>query len=68
MICNELKLDSIDSSVNLIDVGVDSLTFINIIIKLEDYFGVEFPHEKLSIRESNTILKLSETIECLLYI
>ena len=36
--------------------------FISVIVALEEEFGVEFPDEKLTLTEMNTVTKIAEVI------
>lgn len=63
IICRELDIETVDYNENLIDLGLDSLKYVKLIIEIEDYYDIEFPDEKLVIKESNSILKLSEIIK-----
>lgn len=44
------------------NIGIDSITFIRMIVSLEETFEIEIPDEKLSISEINTIVKITETV------
>ena len=46
-------------------VGMDSISFIQIIIEIEKEFDIEFPDEKLLITEAGTINKLCDIVEAL---
>lgn len=47
-------------------LGVDSITFIRIIVALEEAFDIEIPDEKLLLIEMNTISKMTEVISAVL--
>ncbi|MEG0528960.1 MAG: acyl carrier protein [Bacilli bacterium] len=47
---------------NLQDAGMTSITFINIVVEIENCFDIEFPDEKLIITEANTVNDLYEII------
>lgn len=51
-----ISMDKLD--VNLSELGVDSLTFITIIVALEDKFECEIPDNKLVMGEMNTAKKI----------
>ena len=51
-----IEKDKID--VNLQDLGMDSITFIQIIVCLEEEFGCEIPDSKLIVSEMDTIQKI----------
>ena len=52
----EITLDQCDD--DLSEMGMDSITFIQIVVLLEDKFGCEIPDSKLLISEMNTINKI----------
>lgn len=49
----------------LTDLGMDSITFISIIVALEEEFECEFPDEKLLLSEMNTIQKIINVLHSL---
>lgn len=56
----EIKPTQLDE--DLIELGVDSITFIRIIVELEELFEIEIPDEKLLITEMSTIRKMVEVV------
>lgn len=56
----EIKPTQLDE--NLVELGVDSITFIRIIVELEELFEIEIPDEKLLITEISTIRKMVEVV------
>lgn len=48
--------------VDLNELGLDSLSFVKIIVDLEDNFEIEIPDEKLIISEMNTVNKIIEVV------
>lgn len=58
---------NISKNTNLINVGLDSLSFVKIIVSIEDLFGIEFPDTKLIISEANTINKLTKIVKKIVY-
>ena len=50
-----LKEDNITFETNLGDISLDSLTFIEVIVRIEQEFGVEFDDEDLNIDDWGTI-------------
>lgn len=50
--------------VNLVDdLGMDSLTFISIVVEVESVFGIEVPDEVLLMEEWQTVEKIVGIIE-----
>ena len=47
---------------DLSTLGMDSITFIRIIVALEEAFDIEIPDEKLLLSEMNTISKMMAVI------
>lgn len=50
---------------NLPDLGMDSITFIQIIVALEEKFVCEIPDEKLLITEMDTAQKMIDVLQAL---
>lgn len=50
---------------NLPDLGMDSITFIQIIVALEEKFECEIPDEKLLITEMDTVQKMIDVLQAL---
>ncbi len=55
---NNLKEDD-----DLYDLGLTSLTTVNIMLAIEDAFDIEFPDSKLNRKTFNSIESLVEVIE-----
>ena len=55
--------DSITIETNLHDAGMDSLSFVRLVIEIEDFFGIEFPDDKLIMSEAGTIKELCEIVD-----
>lgn len=49
-------------NVSLTDMGVDSISFIKLIVALEEKFECEIPDEKLLITEMNTVQKINDIL------
>ena len=48
---------------NLPELGMDSITFIQIVVALEEAFECEIPDEKLLITEMNTVQKMVDVLQ-----
>ena len=46
----------------LTNLGLDSITFIRIVVTLEEIFEIEVPDEKLLISEMNTVNKMIDIV------
>lgn len=53
----------LDYDVEISEYGINSITFINITVMLEDKYDIEFEDEKLDIENVWTIRKLKEYVE-----
>lgn len=60
---NCITKENIDE--NLIDLGMDSITFIQVIVALEEEFECEIPDEKLLITEMDTVKKIMDVLQTL---
>jgi len=54
----ELSLDT-----NLQNIGMNSITFIKIIVEIEGEFDIEYPDDKLLITESGTLKQMLSVVE-----
>ena len=54
---------SISNDEDLILLGLSSISFVTIIVSLEEEFQITIPNEKLILSQMNTIDKISEIIE-----
>lgn len=57
----EATVDQCDD--DLLELGLDSIKFIQIILSLEEAFECEIPDEKLLLTEMNSISKMLEVIQ-----
>ena len=57
-----IKLSNNQINDDLKDFGMDSLMFIQISVKLEEYFECEIPDSKLLISEMDTVQKMFNVI------
>lgn len=54
--------EKIDTDTELKNIGMDSLSFVRIVVEIENQFGIEFPEDRLDIAQAGTVRKLCETI------
>ena len=59
----EVDESEIKQDFNLVDAGFNSITFIKLIIAIENYFSFEFEDDDLDIFKLQTLNKLVEYIE-----
>ena len=50
---------------DLRDYGMDSLNAVELVVSLEDKFGIEFNEEDLFVESLNSIQKLVDIIKCM---
>ena len=60
----EITSEQIDEDLSAL--GMDSITFIRVIVVLEEAFDIEIPDEYLLLTEMNTISKMTEVISAVL--
>ncbi len=53
----------IENETSLLDVGLSSLTFVKLIINIEEMFEIEIPDECLNIQEMGTVEQICNVIE-----
>ena len=57
----KVTMDQCDD--DLLELGLDSIKFIQIIVSLEEEFECEIPDEKLLLTEMNSINKMLEVLQ-----
>ena len=57
----EVTVDQCDD--DLLELGLDSIKFIQIIVSLEEAFECEIPDEKLLLTEMNSVNKMFEVLQ-----
>lgn len=50
---------------DLVELGIDSISFIHIIVAIEEYFDYEIPDSLLSFSEMNTVNKILNMLNSL---
>jgi len=56
-------INTIDVETNIQNIGVTSLTFVQIIIEIERRFDLDFPEDKFVMSEAGTIAQLCKIVE-----
>lgn len=56
-------MEAIQFEENLKNAGMDSLSFISVIVEIENCFSITFPDEKLIIQNACTIKQLCEIVK-----
>ena len=62
---DNIEVTTSQTEESLPELGMDSITFIQIIVGLEEAFECEIPDSKLLISEMNTILKINDILQTL---
>nr|WP_296457494.1 acyl carrier protein [uncultured Acetatifactor sp.] len=57
-----VEWDSIGYDTDLTGYGMDSIVFIQMIVNIEEQFGIEIPDEYLLVEKMNTINKLADVV------
>lgn len=52
---------------NLSELGMDSIAFIQMVVAIEEEFECEIPDSKLLLSEMNTVNKMMDVLQTLLY-
>lgn len=60
---NTMQITNNQLDEKLTDLGMDSITFIQIIVGLEEAFDCEIPDSKLLITEMDTVQKMSNVLQ-----
>ncbi len=63
VLSNYEGIDMLESDTNLWEHGLNSISFINIIVEIENEFGFEFQDEELGGEKFQTINNLSDYIK-----
>lgn len=63
----EKPLSQDQAEAELPTLGIDSITFIRVVVALEEAFDIEIPDEYLLITEMNTLSKMTDVISTVLY-
>jgi acyl carrier protein len=56
-------VEQINAQSNLLDLGFDSLKFIELVLKIEFEFGIEFDDEDLNYRKFTQVSEVADYIE-----
>jgi acyl carrier protein len=62
----DVNFEQLNEDDNLYELGLTSLTTVNIMLAIEDEFDIEFPDSKLTRQTFDSISSLVETVEELL--
>lgn len=60
---SEVETDVLEYADLIDDLGMDSITFISIIVEIEDMFGITIPDDKLLIENFRNVDEIVRLIE-----
>ena len=60
---SEVETDVLEYADLIDDLGMDSITFISIIVEIEDMFGITIPDDKLLIENFRNVDEIMRLIE-----
>lgn len=60
-----LHITSTQINDNLVDLGMDSIKFVQVVVSLEEEFECEIPDSKLLITELDTVQKMHDVLQAL---
>lgn len=55
-------IENIEVDTNLQNIGMDSITFVRVVVEIENLLEIEFPDESLIITQAGTIKDLCEIV------
>ena len=61
----DLYITSTQVDENLVDLGMDSIKFVQLVVSLEEEFECEIPDSKLLITEMDTVRKIQDVLQVL---
>ena len=61
----DLYITSTQINDNLVDLGMDSIKFVQLVVSLEEEFECEIPDSKLLITEMDTVQKIQDVLQAL---
>lgn len=67
IICELLEMyENFDENENLVELGMESVKFVELILQIEEHFNVQIPDEKLNFVDMNTLKNIVSVVESLL--
>lgn len=63
---SRLSIEDIDKDIS--ECGIDSIIFIQLIILLEDEFGIEIPDSELIYAKLNTVHKIADMLDNIIHL
>ncbi len=59
----DIPIETYDANGDLRSIGMNSITFISMVVAIEDAFSIRFPDEKLILEEAGTIAVIHQIVE-----
>lgn len=59
----DVAADSLDENASLYEVGLSSLSTVNVMLAIEDALGIEFPESMLNRRTFESISSIADALE-----
>ena len=63
LVIEKLECEDITAESKLDEAGVDSLMYVELLVDIEDMFGMEFEDEKVSYKEMNCVRDIAEYVK-----
>lgn len=60
---SEEQAEDLDRDTDLMELGLDSMTCVEVVVNLEDEFGITVDEEDLLVENMSTIARLEELVE-----
>lgn len=60
---SEEEAEDLDRDTDLMELGLDSMTCVEVVVNLEDEFGITVEEEDLLVENMSTIARLEELVE-----
>lgn len=60
---SEEQAEDLDRGTDLMELGLDSMTCVEVVVNLEDEFGITVEEEDLLVENMSTIARLEELVE-----
>ncbi len=63
IIRTNIDVNDYKANKDLREIGMDSISFVSIVVAIENEFGIEFPEDKLLISEAGTIELFTRVVD-----
>ena len=55
--------ENFDENENLVELGMESVKFVELILQIEEHFNIQIPDEKLNFVDMNTLKNIVAVVE-----